>query len=70
MDDSVLVFSGPYIEAELAKGLLENSQIPFLLRSQHGAGFVLRAGNVLEEYYIYVRREDQQQAEDVLSVLK
>ncbi|HHV42156.1 MAG TPA: DUF2007 domain-containing protein [Clostridiaceae bacterium] len=70
MEDTVLVFTGAYIDVELAKGLLENNNIPFLLKSQHGSGFVIRAGYVLEKYYLYVHRKDKDKAEEILAVLK
>lgn len=69
-DDLVLVFQGPALEAKMARGILENKQIPSLLKSKHGAGFVLWAGDLLEEYYLYVRAEDEKLALDLLAVLK
>ena len=69
MDDFVLVFNGSRFEADLAKGLLEDASIPYFLTSEHGAGFVLRAGSILERYYIYVIPEDKERAEDTLAVL-
>ena len=69
MDDLVLVFNGSRFEADLAKGLLEDASIPHILTSEHGAGFVLRAGSILERYYIYVNPEDKKRAEDTLAVL-
>ncbi len=54
----------------MARGILENKQIPSLLKSKHGAGFVLWAGDLLEEYYLYVRAEDEKLALDLLAVLK
>ncbi|MDD4324332.1 MAG: DUF2007 domain-containing protein [Eubacteriales bacterium] len=70
IDDAVLVFSGKHFEADLAKGLLESNQIPYVMRSEHGAGFVLRAGDILEQYYIFVNTEDRQRAEEILTVLQ
>lgn len=70
MDDSVLVFRGSRFEANLAKGLLEGADIPFLMTSEHGAGFVLRAGDILEQYYIFVNPRDRDQAEELLAVLE
>jgi hypothetical protein len=69
MNDSVLVFSGSRFEADLAKGLLEEAGIACLLTSEHGAGFVLQAGSILERYYIYVNPRDKEEAEEALAVL-
>lgn len=70
MSDLVIVFNGSRFEADLAKGLLEGAGIPHVLTSEHGAGFVLRVGSILEQYYIYVNQEDQELAEEALAVLK
>ncbi len=69
MDDLVLVFNGSRFEADLAKGLLEDAAIPHFLTSEHGAGFVLRAGSILERYYLYVNPQDKDRAEEALAVL-
>ena len=70
MDNSVLIFSGSRFQADLAKELLEGENIPFLLTSEHGAGFVLRAGDILEQYYIFVNPANQKRAEELLAVLE
>lgn len=69
MNDPVLVFSGSRFEADLAKGLLEEAGIPHFLASEHGAGFVLQAGSILENYYIYVNPRDEAGAREALTVL-
>jgi hypothetical protein len=70
MDDQVLIFSGSRFEADLAKGLLESNDISYFLTSEHGAGFVIRAGDILEQYFIYVNTGDQDRAEEILAILK
>lgn len=70
MDNLALVFCGGRIDADLAKGMLENNHIPFWLKSEHGVGFAIRAGDILEHYYIYVNPQDKERAEEILAILK
>ncbi|MDO5650223.1 MAG: DUF2007 domain-containing protein [Gallicola sp.] len=61
----VLVKKSNKIDIELAKGLLENNHIPCLVKTEHGEGFVLRAGGMLEEYFLYVKPEDAKTAKAI-----
>ncbi|HHU07185.1 MAG TPA: DUF2007 domain-containing protein [Clostridiaceae bacterium] len=70
MENLVLVFSGGRIEADLAKGMLESNNIPYWLKSEHGAGFAIRAGDILEQYFIYVNPQDKLRAEDILAIME
>ena len=67
MTDLVQVYSGTKMEAELVHGLLEAEGINTLLQSQHGLGFVIRAGGMIESYYIFV---DEKDAERALSLVE
>lgn len=62
MTDLVQVYSGTKMEAELVHGLLEAEGINTLLQSQHGLGFVIRAGGMIESYYIFVDEKDAERA--------
>lgn len=61
----VMVFKGSRVPVEMAKNMLENNKIPSLMRSKHGAGFVMKTGSVLEEYYLFVNPEDQEKAQEL-----
>ncbi|MDO5755468.1 MAG: DUF2007 domain-containing protein [Tissierellia bacterium] len=62
----VLIFQGRQAPAMMAKEALEEAKIPYWLRSDHGEGFILRAGALLEDYYIYVRKEDEEKARKIV----
>lgn len=66
MNDLITVYSGTQIEAELVRHLLEAEGINTLLQSQHGLGFVIRAGNMLESYYISVSEKDVERAQELV----
>ncbi|MGI6440813.1 MAG: hypothetical protein ACOX00_02585 [Peptoniphilaceae bacterium] len=70
MDDKVLVYKGSQMHAEMARGILEDNGIPSLLTSQHGAGFVIRAGGLLEDYFLYVRPDHAALARDLVSLVE
>lgn len=69
MDDKVIVYKGSQIHAEMAREILEQNGIPCLLTSEHGAGFVMRAGGILEEYYLYVRPDHAERALDLVAIV-
>jgi hypothetical protein len=69
MDEMVLVFKGYRVPVEMAKGILENNKIPCLMKSKHGAGFIMKTGGILEEYFLYVNPEDEEKAKELCMYL-
>lgn len=70
MDEKVLVDRGSQIHAEMAREILEQNEIPSLLTSEHGAGFVMRAGGLLEDYFLYVRPDQAEKAIELVAVVE
>ncbi|NLK57678.1 MAG: hypothetical protein GX291_00215 [Tissierellia bacterium] len=70
MDEKVLVYRGSQIHAEMAREILEQNEIPSLLTSEHGAGFVMRAGGLLEDYFLYVRPDQAEKAIELVAVVE
>lgn len=68
MDPLVLVYSGTQMEAEQVRQLLEAEGIQVLLQSRHGLGFVIRAGSMIESYYIQVQKSDESRARELIAV--
>ena len=61
-DNLILILQGSQMQVDMARVLLEENDIRSLVRSEHGMGFVLRAGGMFEEYYLYVAPEDAEEA--------
>ncbi len=57
-----LIMRGSFIDVSMVKELLEEKGIPCLMRSDHGAGFVIQTGGLLEDYYLYVAQGDEHKA--------
>ncbi len=64
--EQIMVFRGPFIDVSMAKEVLENNGIPCLMRSEHGERFILRTGGLLEDYFLYVSREEEEKARELL----
>ncbi len=61
----VLVKRGHEAEIHLLKGILDENHIDSIMETKQGAGFVMSAGNLLEEYSLLVRKEDAQAAKEL-----
>ncbi|MDI9490972.1 MAG: hypothetical protein GX145_05630 [Clostridiaceae bacterium] len=62
----VLVAEGKYFDISLKENLLKNNEIPCLIQSEYGSGFVMQAGNLLENYKLYVAKENLNRALELL----
>ncbi len=63
--DLVVIKHGDQVEINLLKGILDQNKIDSMIETKQGSGFVMRAGNVLEEYYLLVRKEDEEAAKEL-----
>ena len=63
--DLVVIKQGDQVEISLLKGILDQNKIDSMIETKQGSGFVMRAGNVLEEYYLFVRKEDEEAAKEL-----
>lgn len=63
--DLVIIKQGDQVEISLLKGILDQNKIDSMIETKQGSGFVMRAGNVLEEYYLLVRKEDEEAAKEL-----
>lgn len=63
--DLVVIKQGDQVEINLLKGILDQNKIDSMIETKQGSGFVMRAGNVLEEYYLLVRKEDEEAAKEL-----
>lgn len=63
--DLVVIKQGDQVEISLLKGILDQNKIDSMIETKQGSGFVMRAGNVLEEYYLLVRKEDEEAAKEL-----
>lgn len=68
--DMVMVLKGSRLPIEMAKEVLGNNNIPCMMQSQHGAGFVMKTGGLFEEYYLYVNPEDLEKAQELCQYFK
>ncbi|NLM19151.1 MAG: hypothetical protein GX217_03900 [Clostridiaceae bacterium] len=66
--DLILIKKGNYTDISLLKGILENNQIKTLVKAEKGEGFVMRAGNLLEEYSLYVHPDDETTARELAEI--
>ncbi|MGB4609013.1 MAG: hypothetical protein WBH77_00135 [Saccharofermentanales bacterium] len=66
--DLILIKKGNYTDISLLKGILEHNQIKTLVKSEKGEGFVMRAGNLLEEYSLYVHPDDEISAREFAEI--
>ena len=64
--EPVSVYVGDQFEAALVEGALKEHGINCLKQSEHGAGFVLRAGAMFESFHIYVAKEDEARAREII----
>lgn len=64
--DLVVLKVGNREEILLLRGILESNQIDAIVETRQGAGFVMRAGNLLEEYSLLVRDADEARARELL----
>lgn len=62
----VLVTEGKSFDISLKENLLKNNGIPCLIQSEYGSGFVMQAGNLLENYKLYVAEENLNRARELL----
>lgn len=65
-NDPVLLVSVPYMKTLLIQPLLDESGIPYTMESDHGVGFAMRAGTLLETYRFYVPYGAYAQCRDLL----
>ena len=56
------ILRGDYVDISLAKNLLEKNGIACLMKSEHGAGFVIQTGGAFEQYDLFVSSEDRERA--------
>jgi len=64
----VHIQSGGKLDISLLKGILEENGIKTIVKSNHGQGFVIRAGNLFEEYHLFVQAENEVSAKELASL--
>lgn len=64
--EEVMVFTGSRVETELMRGLFEENNIPYVLKTDHGWGFIIRAGGMFENFHLFVRPEDEAKAKELV----
>lgn len=64
--DLISVFEGSFIEASIAKEILEEEDIFSLLQSEHGEGFLIKTGgSAFERYQLFVEPEYAEEARQI-----
>lgn len=61
--DLISIFQGSFIEASIAKEILDEEGIPSILQSEHGEGFLIKTGgSAFETYHLFVEAQDAEEA--------
>ncbi len=61
------ILVGSRTDVYMAAELLQNNGILAMIKARQGAGFVLRAGDMMETYTLLVRAEDAEHAHELVS---
>lgn len=64
--DLITIFEGSFIEASIAKEILDEEDIFSMLQSEHGEGFLINTGgSAFERYQLLVKPEDGEEARQI-----